>query len=51
VYKMLELVGASTVGIEDAVQRALVKAAKSVHHIHRRPARLRRTCSWLRYEP
>ncbi|HSB24642.1 MAG TPA: dodecin [Burkholderiaceae bacterium] len=34
VYKMLELVGSSTVGIEDAVQRALAKANESVRHIH-----------------
>ena len=33
VYKMLELVGSSTVGIEDAVQRALAKANESVRHI------------------
>ena len=34
VYKMLELVGSSTVGIEDAVQTALAKANESVRHIH-----------------
>lgn len=33
VYKLLELVGSSTVGIEDAVQRALAKANESVRHI------------------
>ena len=33
VYMMLELVGSSTVGIEDAVQRALAKANESVRHI------------------
>jgi dodecin len=34
VYKMLELVGSSTVSIEDAVQRAISKAHESVRHIH-----------------
>jgi flavin-binding protein dodecin len=34
VYKQLELVGSSTRGIEDAVQRALAKAAKTVRNIH-----------------
>lgn len=34
VYKMLELVGSSTIGIEDAVQRALSKADETVRHIH-----------------
>ncbi|MCW5659002.1 MAG: dodecin domain-containing protein [Burkholderiaceae bacterium] len=33
VYKMLELVGSSTVGIEDAVQVALSKAHQTVRHI------------------
>jgi dodecin len=34
VYKMLELVGSSSTGIEDAVQTALAKANESVRHIH-----------------
>ncbi|AQW66773.1 UNVERIFIED_ORG: flavin-binding protein dodecin [Pseudomonas parafulva] len=29
-YKMLELVGSSTTGIEDAIQNALAEASKSV---------------------
>jgi flavin-binding protein dodecin len=34
VYKQLELVGSSTKGIEDAVSRALAKAARTVRNIH-----------------
>lgn len=34
IYKQLELVGSSTKGIEDAVSRALAKAAKTVRNIH-----------------
>jgi flavin-binding protein dodecin len=34
VYKLLELTGSSTVGIEDAVQRALAKANETVRNIH-----------------
>jgi flavin-binding protein dodecin len=34
VYKMLELTGSSTTGIEDAVQRAIAKASESVRNIH-----------------
>jgi flavin-binding protein dodecin len=34
VYKQLELVGSSTVSIEDAVATALAKASKSVRNIH-----------------
>ena len=33
VYKTIELTGSSTTGIEDAVQRALAKAAQSLHNI------------------
>lgn len=33
VYKMLELTGSSTTGIEDAVQRAIAKASETVRHI------------------
>ena len=34
VYKQIELTGTSSVGIEDAVSRALAKAAKTVRNIH-----------------
>ena len=34
VYKQVELTGTSAVGIEDAVQKAIAKAAKSVRNIH-----------------
>lgn len=33
VYKLLELAGSSTVGIEDAVVRAIAKAQETVRHI------------------
>lgn len=34
VYKLLELTGSSTTGIEDAVQRAISKAHESVRNLH-----------------
>jgi flavin-binding protein dodecin len=34
VYKMLELTGSSTLGIEDAVQKAIAKASQTVRNIH-----------------
>ena len=34
VYKILELTGSSTVGIEDAVQKAVAKASETVRNIH-----------------
>jgi flavin-binding protein dodecin len=34
VYKMLELTGSSTTSIEDAVQNAIRKAAKTVRNMH-----------------
>ena len=34
VYKLLELTGSSTVGIEDAVQKAIAKAHQTVRNIH-----------------
>ncbi len=34
VYKLLELTGSSTTGIEDAVQGAIAKAAKTIRNIH-----------------
>lgn len=33
VYKLLELTGSSTTGIEDAVQRAIAKAHETVRNI------------------
>jgi dodecin len=33
VYKQIELVGSSTVGIEDAVSKAVAKAAETVRNI------------------
>ncbi|MFK3799780.1 MULTISPECIES: dodecin [unclassified Pseudomonas] len=32
-YKMLELVGSSTIGTDDAIQNAIAQAAKSVKHM------------------
>jgi flavin-binding protein dodecin len=34
VYKQIELTGTSAVGIEDAVAKAIAKAAKTVRNIH-----------------
>ena len=34
VYKQIELTGTSAVGIEDAVSKAIAKAAKTVRNIH-----------------
>ena len=34
VYKLLELTGSSTVGIEDAVQTAIAKANETLRNIH-----------------
>jgi hypothetical protein len=34
VYKQIDLTGASVVGIEDAVQKAIAKAAQAVRNIH-----------------
>jgi dodecin len=34
IYKSLELTGSSTVGIEDAVSRAIAKANETVRNIH-----------------
>lgn len=33
VYKTLELTGSSTVSIEDAIKRAIGKAAETMHHL------------------
>lgn len=33
VYKIVEIVGSSTVSIEDAIQTGLARAAKSLRHI------------------
>ena len=34
IYKLLELTGSSTIGIEDAVQKAIAKAHETVRNIH-----------------
>ena len=34
VYKILELTGSSTSGIEDAVQNAIAKASETIRNIH-----------------
>ena len=34
IYKLLELTGSSTLGIEDAVQKAIAKAHLTVRNIH-----------------
>jgi dodecin len=34
VYKLLELTGSSTTGIEDAVEKAIAKASKTLRKIH-----------------
>jgi dodecin len=34
VYKLLELTGSSSVGIEDAVKSAIAKASETVRNIH-----------------
>ena len=33
VYKTIELVGSSTTGVEDAVQRAIAKASETLHNL------------------
>jgi flavin-binding protein dodecin len=33
IYKSLELTGTSTASVEDAVQKAVVRAAKTVHNL------------------
>ncbi|MFA9431356.1 dodecin [Egicoccus sp. AB-alg2] len=33
VYKKIELVGSSREGVDDAIRRAIAKAAESVHHL------------------
>jgi dodecin len=34
VYKSLELTGSSTIGIEDAVNKAIARASQTVRNIH-----------------
>jgi flavin-binding protein dodecin len=34
VYKSIELTGSSTTTVEDAVQNAIAKAAKTMHNLH-----------------
>ena len=33
VYKMIELVGSATAGVDDAIRQAIATAAKTVRHI------------------
>jgi len=33
IYKVVELVGSSEIGIEDAVQRAITKASHTIRHM------------------
>jgi flavin-binding protein dodecin len=33
IYKKIEITGSSTVGIEDAIRKAIAKAADSVHNL------------------
>lgn len=33
VYKKIELVGSSREGVDDAIRRAIAKAAETVHHL------------------
>jgi flavin-binding protein dodecin len=33
IYKTIELVGSSTVGVEDAIRRAIAKAAETVRNL------------------
>lgn len=33
VYKTIELVGSSTTGVEDAVQKAIAKASETLHNL------------------
>jgi flavin-binding protein dodecin len=34
VYKLIELTGSSPKGLEEAIQNAISKAAKTVHNLH-----------------
>jgi flavin-binding protein dodecin len=34
VYKLIELTGSSSKGLEEAIQNAISKAAKTVHNLH-----------------
>ena len=33
IYKIIQLAGSSEAGIEDAIQSAIAKASKSLHHL------------------
>jgi flavin-binding protein dodecin len=33
-YKLIELTGSSTTGVEEAVQNAITKASESLHNLH-----------------
>lgn len=45
VYKTIELTGASKVGIDDAVKKAVAKAAKTLHHLRRKKVRSPRSAA------
>jgi dodecin len=34
IYKLIELTGSSTEGLEEAIQNAITKAARTVHNLH-----------------
>jgi dodecin len=34
IYKLVELTGSSTEGLEEAIQNAISKAARTVHNLH-----------------
>lgn len=34
IYKLVELTGSSTKGLEEAIQNAIAKAARTVHNLH-----------------
>jgi dodecin len=34
VYKLIELTGSSTIGIEDAIENAITKASATIRNIH-----------------
>ena len=34
IYKLVELTGSSTKGLEEAIQNAISKAARTVHNLH-----------------
>ncbi|SFP73100.1 hypothetical protein SAMN05216419_10162 [Nitrosomonas cryotolerans] len=34
IYKKIELTGSSTIGIQDAIENAIARAAKTIHNMH-----------------